>query len=103
MSQAVEPPFEPGRVVVYKSGGGRMTVVRCVPTAHVPRPWNGATDSIDSWDGDWGVKVAWVQDDGVPHDRFIEPGLIEIYRSDFEKAHDAAMRVIEQRRQQESN
>jgi hypothetical protein len=73
METAATPPYEPGQLVVYKSGGAKMTVVRCVLAAQVPVAAN------EQWEAEWGVKVSWVQGDGVPHDRFIDPRLIELY------------------------
>lgn len=80
MTDTSEAPYAPGAVVVLASDGGKMTVVKCLPT----------TELADShkYPSQWAVHVRWVQEDGTFHDRMFDAALVKLYRSQWEIMQD---------------
>ena len=94
MTDETNAPYTVGQVVVYKSGGGRMTVERCIPASEAT--------ALVALGSNWAVLVNWLQDDGVPHERLIDAAMLELYRSNYEKmmaGAQLALKDLESRHQ----
>lgn len=90
MHDTTEAPYAPGAVVALTSDGGRMTVVKCLPTAELP--------DAHKYPSPWVVKVQWVQEDGTFHDRLFDAALVKLYRSNWDRMQDGMKLALERHR-----